>query len=130
MKFEILSDPKNLKIVRQKVRDAVNEYQFNVEDLDTVILAIDEAVQNIIRYAYEMNTNKKIIFNIKKIKENLIFEIRDFGKQEALDNIQPRDLNDVKPGGLGVHFIKSIAKEVKYEHQNDGLGGTKLVLKF
>ncbi len=130
MKFEILSDPKNLKIVRQNVRDAINEYKVNVKDLDAVILAIDEAVQNIIRYAYEMDKSKKITFNIEKIKENLIIAIRDFGKQVAIDKIQSRDLNDVKPGGLGVHFIKSIAKEVKYVHQNDGLGGTKLFLKF
>ena len=130
MKFEILSDPKNLKIVRQNVRDAINEYKFNVKNLDAVILAIDEAVQNIIRYAYEMDKSKKITFDIKKIKENLIIEIRDFGKQVDLSVIKSRDLDDVKPGGLGVHFIKSICKSVDYKHIMDEFGGTELTLVF
>ena len=130
MKFEINSDPANLKIVRQKVRQAISEFQFSGCDVDTLILAIDESVQNIIRYAYNMDKEKKINFEILKENQNLIFKIRDFGKQVPLDQIQSRDLNDVKPGGLGVHFIKSIAKEVKYTHQDDEFGGTEIFLKF
>ena len=130
MKFEILSDPANLKVVRQKVRIAVENFNPKYKDIDALILAIDEAVQNIIRYAYEMDKTKKIIFEVYKSDNLITFEIRDFGKQAPIEKIKPRDLEDVKPGGLGVHFIKSIAKEVDYIHQNDGDGGTKLILKF
>lgn len=130
MQFEILSDPANLKIVRKKVREAIDEYDYKSDKIDEIILAVDEAVQNIIRYAYDMAKDKKISFKILKDDKILIFEIRDFGKQVPLEKIQSRDLDDVRPGGLGVHFIKSIAKDVKFEHQNENLGGTKLILKF
>ena len=128
MKFEILSDPANLKIVRQKVRLAVENFKPEYKDIDALILAIDEAVQNIIRYAYEMDKTKKITFDVYNSDNAITFEIRDFGKQTPIEKIKSRDLGDVKPGGLGVHFIKSIAKKVDYIHQNDG--GTKLILKF
>jgi serine/threonine-protein kinase RsbW len=130
MKFEILSDPANLKIVRQKVRIAVETFNPEYKDIDALILAIDEAVQNIIRYAYEMDKTKKITFEVYKSDHAIVFEIRDFGKQAPIEKIKSRDLEDVKPGGLGVHFIKSIAKEVDYIHQKDDDGGTKLILKF
>ena len=46
--------------------------------------------------------------------------IRDFGKQVDPDCIKSRDLDDVKPGGLGVHLIKSIMDEVKYRRHEEG----------
>ena len=77
-----------------------------------------------------MDKTKKITFEVYKSDHAIVFEIRDFGKQAPIEKIKPRDLEDVKPGGLGVHFIKSIAKQVDYIHQKDGDGGTKLILKF
>jgi len=128
MNFEILSDPSNLKLVRQKIKEFITEYEFTKVDEFNVVLVIDESVQNVIRYAYEMDKTKKIIFNINKNHEDLIVKIRDFGKQVDISKIKPRDLDDVRPGGLGVHFIKSICKDVHYEHQSDG--GTELTLTF
>ena len=44
------------------------------------------------------------------------------------NKIKPRELDDIKPGGLGIHFIKSITKKMSYEHKDDG--GTSLTLIF
>ena len=72
---------------------------------------------------------KKIIIKLEKISDvSLKAELRDFGTRVSKTQIKPRELDDIKPGGLGIHFIKSIAKKISYEHKDDG--GTLLTLVF
>ena len=126
MILEIKSDPAELKNVKRNIENFCKE---NVSKVDNFLvkLAVDEALQNIIRYAYDFDKTKKIIITLNKITDDsLKIEIRDFGKRVSTSNIKPRELDDVKPGGLGIHFIKSIAKKMSYEHKDDG--GTILTL--
>ena len=128
MILEIKSDPAELKDVRKNIEIFCKE---NVNKIDSfeVKLAVDEALQNIIRHAYNFDKTKKIIINLEKISDNsLKVELRDFGARVSTNKIKPRELDDVKPGGLGIHFIKSIAKKMSYEHKDDG--GTSLTLIF
>lgn len=129
MNFSILSDPSNLKVVRSKLRSFIKDKHLNKIDENSTILATDEAIQNVIRYAYDLDKDKKIDINFDIKNESLVIKIRDYGKQVPIDQIRPRELNDVKPGGLGVHFIQRICKKVKYSHVVDG-GGTELTLIF
>ena len=128
MILEIKSDPAELKIVRRNIENFCKE---NVPKIDSFLvkLAVDEALQNIIRYAYDFDKTKKITITLEKISENsLKAELRDFGTRVSSSEIKPRELHDVRPGGLGIHFIKNIAKKMSYEHQDDG--GTLLTLVF
>ena len=128
MKLEIKSDPANLKIVRRNVENFCKEKKINI-DVFNVKLAIDEALQNIIRYAYDFDKTKDIIINFEQTSEkSLKVELRDFGIRVSTSQIKPRELDDVRPGGLGIHFIKSIVKGMSYEHKEDG--GTLLTLNF
>ena len=128
MILEIKSDPANLKLVRKNVEKFCKENQINT-DIFKAKLAVDEALQNIIRYAYDFNKTKKIIITMEKTNENnLKVILRDFGTKVSTSQIKPRELDDIKPGGLGIHFIKSIVKGMNYEHQDDG--GTLLTLVF
>ena len=128
MKLEIKSDPANLKIVRRNVENFCKERKINI-DVFNVKLAIDEALQNIIRYAYDFDKTKDIIITFEQTSEkSLKVELRDFGTRVSTSQIKPRELDDVRPGGLGIHFIKSIVKGMSYEHKEDG--GTLLTLNF
>ena len=128
MILEIKSDPSELKDVRKKIELFCKEQSIET-DVFLIKLAIDEALQNIIRYAYNFNKTKKILITIEKISnKSLKAEIRDYGMRVSASEIKPRELDDIKPGGLGIHFIKSIAKKMSYEHKDDG--GTLLTLEF
>ena len=128
MILEIKSDPANLKLVRKNVENFCKENQIDT-DIFKAKLAVDEALQNIIRYAYDFNKTKKIIITMEKTNENnLKVILRDFGTKVSTSQIKPRELDDLKPGGLGIHFIKSIVKGMNNEHQDDG--GTLLTLVF
>lgn len=128
MIIEILSNPAELKKVRSKLENFCKDNFKNIE-IFNVKLSVDEALQNVIRYAYKMDKTKKIIITIDKISDkSLKVKIRDYGIQAPFESIKPRDLEDIKPGGLGVHFIKNSSKKMDYEHQADG--GTLLTLIF
>ena len=128
MIVEIPAYPNELKTLRAEIKKHIQTISTNL-DIDSIILVIDEAAQNIIKYAYEMKKNGPIQVEIVE-DSNLTVKIRDYGKQVDLSLIKPRDLNDVKSGGLGTHFINTICKNVKYEHATDGKGGTLLTLDF
>jgi anti-sigma regulatory factor (Ser/Thr protein kinase) len=128
MIVEIPAYPNELKFLRAEIKKHIQTISTNL-DIDSIILVIDEAAQNIIKYAYEMKKNGPIQVEIVE-GSNLTVKIRDYGKQVDLSLIKPRDLNDVKSGGLGTHFINTICKNVKYEHATDGKGGTLLTLDF
>ena len=128
MILEIKSDPSELKTVRKNVELFCKKNLIKIEIFEAK-LAIDEALQNIIRYAYNFDKSQKIIIKLEKISDvSFKAELRDYGTKVSNTQIKPRELDDIRPGGLGIHFIKSIAKKISYEHQEDG--GTLLTLVF
>ncbi len=96
------------------------------KDIDSVVLATEEAMTNVIRHGYGGPCGKPIEVRMENVvpqgdqKGKLEIIIRDFGKQVDPDCIKSRDLDDVKPGGLGVHLIKSIMDEVEYRRHEEG----------
>ena len=53
--------------------------------------------------------------------------IEDDARQVDLDTIRSRELEDVRPGGLGVHLISEIMDDVVYEHRE--AGGMRLLMR-
>ena len=88
MIIKIKSDPAELKNVRSKI-DEFCKTNFTSIDIFKVKLSVDEALQNIIRYAYEMNKSKDVIIEFQKNSEgNFQISIKDFGKQVPIDSIK------------------------------------------
>ena len=81
MILEINSDPSELKKVREKVEVFCKENQIKVNLLE-IKLAIDEALQNIIRHAYKLDKTKKITIKLEKISgDSFKAEIRDLANR-------------------------------------------------
>ena len=129
MKITIKSNPKELRQVRLEVKLYCKVNFANI-DSSIVIMAVDEALQNVMRHAYDMKPDQLIDIFLKKTELNdFEVKIRDYGKQSPLENIKSRDLKDIRPGGLGVYFIKQCSKSSEYKHSPDGIG-TELTLIF
>jgi anti-sigma regulatory factor (Ser/Thr protein kinase) len=82
---------------------------------------VDEACANVIRHAYvEKNTKDKNIYVIVKTKPALIeISIADTGIGFNPDEIQTPNMDEylkkMKPGGLGLHLIKTLMDEVDFQ---------------
>ena len=129
MKLAIKSNPKELRKVRLEI-ELYCKANFTNLDSSKAIIAVDEALQNVMRHAYDMKPDQLIDIFFKKTELNdFEVKIRDYGKQSPLENIKSRDLKDIRPGGLGIYFIKQCSKSSEYKHLPNGIG-TELTLVF
>ena len=82
-------------------------------------LALEEAVSNIILYAYPDQTGKEIKVHATTTANCPVFTLTDTG--EAFDPLDVKDtditlpLEDRPVGGLGIFLIKNIMDEVEYQ---------------
>jgi len=104
--------------VREAVRGAARAAGFDEESVHHLILAIDEAMANVIKHGYEGRSDQPVEIELRCTREaqlvGLAVTIRDYGRQVHPDSIDGRPLNDVRPGGLGVHIIRTIMDRVTY----------------
>ncbi|MBL4616041.1 MAG: SpoIIE family protein phosphatase [Magnetovibrio sp.] len=113
--------PQSLKMVRRAVDQAAVTCGFSKEQCQDLVLAVDEACQNVVRHAYAESDGDMIV-DIRREGGTFTVLIRDFAAPVDVDKIKPRDLDDVRPGGLGVHFIREVMDDVKHLTPPDGQG--------
>ena len=92
-------------------------------------MAVDEALSNIYRHGYNGSTDGRVhmTFSAKTTPTATIsIEIEDDAIQVDSDIIQSRDLQDIKPGGLGVHLIQTVMDTSTWVKRPEG--GMKLTM--
>ncbi len=123
--IEFASHPANLSLVRDFVRQFLRPLDFAEVEKDLIILGLDEACTNVIRYAYHQQTNQLIVLVCDQHADRVVFRLRDFGVQCDPAQLNGRPLDLVQPGGLGIHLIKRAFDQVDYNLKREG---TELVL--
>ena len=109
-------EPASLKEVRVFAREIFKRSSVFEKDTDDLVLALAEAAQNIVKHGYNNEPTEDEMRIIIKFKENVLsMELMDKGKPVVPSNIKPRNLNDIKAGGLGTFFIGQIMDEVVFK---------------
>lgn len=131
VQFTIASTPAHLPVVRAALDRLCDLLGMSEERRGGIVLAVDEALTNIIRHAYHGESGRPIELRLSRASagdqdDRLEICIRDWGDCVDLDQIKSRDLEDVRPGGLGVHIMTKCMDTVTYAHA-DG-GGTVLTM--
>lgn len=120
----VRSDPGDLPQVRALVQRVADSAGFNEEEIGRLILAVDEAIANVIKHGYDGREDQPVEVFARCIQEQgvpgIALEVRDFGKQVPPEKITGRDLKNVRPGGLGVHIIRTVMDRVKYSAAQGG----------
>ena len=119
VELTIPSDPKYMRLVRGLVAAAGEVVGFEKRDVNSLCLAVDEACTNIIKHAYDGNHTQRIEVHLAMHPDRLDVRLRDYGRKTDPAKIKPRELHDVRPGGLGVHFIREIMDDVVYDVSAD-----------
>ncbi len=134
VRLELRSNPLYLSGARELVGAIARRLGFPDEHASQIALALDEALCNVIRHGYDRETGKPIWISLiprglgpeagpehARQADALTLIIEDEAPQVEPDKIRSRDLDEVRPGGLGVHIIQSVMDEVRYE-QRDPIG--------
>jgi anti-sigma regulatory factor (Ser/Thr protein kinase) len=106
----------SLKEIRSFAREILAKDDIFKSTSDDVVLALAEAAQNIVKHAYsgqETSDNLKVEINFNN--NQLKIDLFDKGDPAIPSNIKPRNVNDIKPGGLGTFFIGQIMDEVVFK---------------
>jgi anti-sigma regulatory factor (Ser/Thr protein kinase) len=104
--IKVRSDPKYLSLVRSvtaKVGELCGLSESTTEDIK---LAVDEACSNVIKHAYGGDTHQSILVKYRMTRKGFEVLIEDSGVKVQPESVEGRDLEDIRPGGLGVHLIK------------------------
>ncbi len=106
MVVKIPSHPKYLCIVREVTAKVGHIHGIGEDLVEQLKLAVDEACANVIKYAYGGDARKRIVIRYKVDRGWFEVVIEDSGVKADPEAIMGRRLEEVRPGGLGVHFIK------------------------
>jgi anti-sigma regulatory factor (Ser/Thr protein kinase) len=124
--IEFASHPANLSLVRDFIRQFLKPLGFTETEKDLMVLGLDEACTNVIRYAYHHEPNQLICLVCEQFPEGIRFRLRDFGAQCDPSKLNGRPLDIIQPGGLGIHLIRRAFNQVDYNLKKEG---TELVLE-
>ena len=109
----------NLKNIRATTKDFLKTYEVDLNIIKNIQLAVDEAVTNVIKHSYkEENINNIIEIKLEFKEGRIIIHLYDNGSSVNKEKIKPRELKNIKPGGLGTYFMNSIMDELKWSESN------------
>lgn len=120
--------PDELAAIRAAVGGAARALGCGESMVGDVVLAVDEACQNIIRHAYKGGEGD-ILVHLDRDSDRLVIRLMDFAPAVDVAKIQPRPLDEIRPGGLGTHLIRSIMDKVDFLAPPPGIGNLLQMVK-
>ena len=118
------------KLVLKNKIDEINKLALFIEELGETLnltpelvfnlnLVLEEAVSNVIFYAYPKEEHQEIVLIAKMSNKSLIFVLTDSGKEfdptQAPDTDVALSAEERKIGGLGIFLIRQIMNKVEYQ---------------
>jgi len=123
LKLQLHSDPKLLCVVRGALERLTEVLGFSASDCRSITRAVDEALTNIIRHCYHGRLDQPIEVSCKRLprrassSEGLEILLSDRGPAVDPAKLRGRRLDEIKPGGLGLHFIRQSMDSVEYQRE-------------
>jgi serine/threonine-protein kinase RsbW len=123
LKLELRSDPNMLCVVRGALERLTETFGFAAAECRSVTRAVDEAITNIMRHAYGNKPGRPIEVVIQRLRKAGSTErgdgfevvLSDRGPAVDPSKMRGRPLDEIKPGGLGLHFIRQSMDVVEFK---------------
>lgn len=124
-RFELTASSEVLSPFRKELRQILNGAGWEKKTTEEILLAVDEALTNIIRHAYQGRSGKMTV-SVLASDDRIEIVLEDQGKKFDPTQVPSPELPRHRPGGLGIHFIRTIMDQMIYDDQN--LTGNRLHL--
>jgi anti-sigma regulatory factor (Ser/Thr protein kinase) len=116
------SQPIYLAGARELIIALARRIGFRDEASGQIALAVDEALANVINHGYQRRPDGRIWIKLwpcaAQSVPGICIVIEDEARQVEPETICGRSLEDIKPGGLGVHIIRQVMDQVTYEKRS------------
>lgn len=114
---------KNLSEARNFVADYARKNGFDSQQISDIRLAVDEAVTNIIKHAYNGEEDHTIEIELTFKDDRICVELFDTGTTFSLKTFKQPNIEEKikqkKRGGMGVYLIHSLMDDVSYGREDD-----------
>lgn len=104
------------------VETVCRKYGMTEEKMLSVKVAVEEAVVNVMNYAYPGQTEMPVTVTAGRTEESVTFTVLDCGRPyDPLANDDPdldRPVDEMEVGGLGVYLYKELLTDVSYRYEN------------
>lgn len=124
--FAVPATPKYLKHVRTVLRTMLEDGFLASEAAEQFVLAVDEACANRVRHCTQA-ANLPMSVRVVVTDGEIAVRISPFCSTEASTRIRGRDLEKIRPGGLGTHLMSMGADDVRFETSEPGYMDVVLV---
>lgn len=121
--------PETLRLVRAVVGEAAALCGCSENCVRDIVIAVDEACQNVIRHAYGGKPDGEILIDIRREDDRIAFNVIDFADPVDVSKVKPRSLEDLRPGGLGIHFISQCMDDARFRAPPEGAGNRLWMVK-
>lgn len=108
------ADPCRLRGVRRRLQALGEELGCTEKPISELVLAVNEACMNIMQHAYKGDKTGTIVLEVRREGPALEVVLTDFAAPVQHAEIAPRALHELRPGGLGTHFIQETVDECSY----------------
>ena len=119
-----------LKSLRDELRATISGKILSPLDAERFILAVNEACMNVIQHAYKDVSSGEIVVEVYDHEVDLEVRITDSAPPVDPAMIRPRDLQAVRPGGLGTHFMQELMDDVHYLPYDSSAGNCLVMKKY
>jgi anti-sigma regulatory factor (Ser/Thr protein kinase) len=122
LKLELHSNPEALCLVRATLERAAEALHFQEAERRAIVRSVDEALANVIRHAYGGKGGLPIAVTVRRLRklrdgaQSLGIEVllEDTGVAVTSAKLQGRPLDQICPGGLGLHFMRQSMDQVEF----------------
>ena len=115
---------------RHLIQQIGAEHKFVSDDIFDCVVSLEEVLINIITYGYKDDLEHEIILSIEFKDKVLTIEVEDDGVEFNPLSKGPidieKDLMERSSSGLGIHLLKKLVDEIKYQRQD---GKNYLIMK-
>ncbi len=122
LELHFIARADRLKLIRGSIRATARMCGFDDGTAQNIVLAVDEACQNVIVHGYGELADGAVVLGLFRCDGGILVRLRDFAPRVDPATVKPRALNDVRPGQLGSHFIREIMDTVEFRPAPEGQG--------
>jgi len=123
-----VSDTAGLEAVRGEVRRALAGFGCGDEFTETCILAVNEAVTNVVRHGYGPGADGEIRLLVAVENGDAVFVLRDFAEAFDPGGSDDSALGELRPGGYGRPLMEMIMDSLAY-HRDVAAGANVLEMR-
>jgi serine/threonine-protein kinase RsbW len=132
----VYSNPRWLSVVRGAVERLTETLGFPAVQCRSITRAVDEALTNIVRHSYGNRLDQPIALYFRSAKRcqhgeivgGLEILLCDRGRAFDRNTLRGRPLEQIRPGGLGLHLIRQAMDTVEYTRK--GLTNQLRLVKY